>query len=467
MTRLRVVTALSSASLATALLVSLAACGASPARPAAANQGSQPAYCETSTDDEAAGSSDKKGSDSAGDEAAHSSDDAADSNGKSSADTSSRSSSRSSSDSTDHAGLTQQQMDSICSATALTGQLKNKTIAYIGIAGVGAFARHARADIQRFVTAGGFSLTTDHMLTSNDPLEQVSAFDKAISARVAAIILYPAEQTGWQEELEKARVAGIPVIVVGSPVQTTHDDHGTVDTTTAGDTTASGDTTTSSGTSTHEDTTTNKSKQKADGEEEAPLVASFVGPSDEWAGEQAAEYVNSLDSSEKGAKLTGLVISGALGSPQAQGREKGWESKLSSSVRVVETQHGDWTRQSGHDLTADILARHPSTPIDFIFAANDSMAIGASQAAQEAGITPQIISIDGTRAGLQALVNGSLSRVIEYNPQMGVDTVHALTAVLGHRLDPEKYPTIPRVYRVPSQIFTAASARAALAYRKY
>lgn len=434
MTRLRVVTALSSVSLATVLLISLAACGASPARPAAAPQTSQPAYCETSADGTA---------------------------------------SRTSSDSAAHAGVTEQQMDAICSATALTGQLKNKTIAYIGIAGVGAFARHARADIQRFVTAGGFSLTTDHMLTSNDPLEQVSAFDKAISARVAAIILYPAEQTGWQEELEKARVAGIPVIVVGSPVQTTHDDHGTVDTTTAGDTTASSGTstnagtTTSSGTSTHEDTTTNKSKQKADGEEEAPLVASFVVPSDEWAGEQAAEYVNSLHASEKGAKLTGLVISGALGSPQAQGREKGWERKLSSSVRVAETQHGDWTRQSGHDLTADILARHPSTPIDFIFAANDSMAIGASQAAQEAGITPQIISIDGTRAGLQALVNGSLSRVIEYNPEMGVDTLHALTAVLGHRLDPEKYPTIPRVYRVPSQIFTAASARAALAYRKY
>lgn len=421
MTRLRVVTALGSVSLATALLMSLAACGASPARPAAAPQASQPAYCETSADG---------------------------------------TSSRVSSDSAAHAGVTEQQMDAICSATALTGQLKNKTIAYIGIAGVGAFARLARADIQRFVTAGGFNLTADHMLNSNDPLEQVSAFDKAISARVAAIILYPAEQTGWQEELEKARVAGIPVIVVGSPVQTTHDDHGTVDTT-------AGDTTASSGTSTNADTTTNKSKQKADGEEEAPLVASFVGPSDEWAGEQAAEYVNSLHASEKGAKLTGLVISGALGSPQAQGREKGWESKLSSSVQVVETQHGDWTRQSGHDLTADILARHPSTPIDFIFAANDSMAIGASQAAQEAGITPQIISIDGTRAGLQALVNGSLSRVIEYNPEMGIDTLHALTAVLGHRLDPEKYPTIPRVYRVPSQIFTAASARAALPYRKY
>ncbi len=441
MTRLRVVTALSSASLATALLISLAGCGASPARPAAAPHGSQPAYCETSADGDAAGSSDKKGSDSAG---------------KISADTSSRSSS----DPTDHAGLTQQQIDAICSATALTGQLKNKMIAYIGIAGVGAFARHASADIQHFVTAGGFTVSPDHMLTSNDPLEQVSAFDKAISARVAAIILYPAEQTGWQEELEKARTAGIPVIVVGNPVQTTDDDHGTVDTTTAGDTTTSGDT------STNGDTTTNKSKQKTDGEE-APLVASFVSPSNEWAGEQAAEYVNSLNSSEKGAKLTGLVISGALGSPQAQGREKGWESKLSSSVRVVETQHGDWTRQSGHDLTADILARHPSTPIDFIFAANDSMAIGASQAAQEAGITPQIISIDGTRAGLQALVNGSLSRVIEYNPEMGVDTLHALTAVLGHRLDPEKYPTVPRVYRVPSQIFTAASARAALPYRKY
>lgn len=434
MTRLCVVTALSSVSLATALLISLAACGASPARPAAAPQASQPAYCETSADGTADGSG-----------------------GKTSADTSSRASS----DSAAHAGVTEQQMDAICSATALTGQLKNKTIAYIGIAGVGAFARHAREDIQRFVTAGGFSLTTDHMLNSNDPLEQVSAFDKAISARVAAIILYPAEQTGWQEELEKARVAGIPVIVVGSPVQTTHDGHSAVDTTTAGDTTAS------SGTSTNADTTTNKNKQKTDGEEEAPLVASFVGPSDEWAGEQAAEYVNSLHASEKDAKLTGLVISGALGSPQAQGREKGWESKLSSSVQVVETQHGDWTRQSGHDLTADILARHPSTPIDFIFAANDSMAIGASQAAQEAGITPQIISIDGTRAGLQALVNGSLSRVIEYNPQMGVDTLRALTAVLGHRLDPEKYPTVPRVYRVPSQIFTAASARAALAYRKY
>ena len=56
------------------------------------------------------------------------------------------------------------------------------------------------------------------------------------------------------------------------------------------------------------------------------------------------------------------------------------------------------------------------------------MGLGAAQAVEEAGLKGQvkIITIDGTEAALQALVDGDLSFVIEYNPIFGEQTATAV-----------------------------------------
>ena len=71
-------------------------------------------------------------------------------------------------------------------------------------------------------------------------------------------------------------------------------------------------------------------------------------------------------------------------------------------------------------MTAGLLDKYKSDNPQFIFAQNDEMGLGAAQAVDAAGLKGKvkIITIDGTKAALQSLVDGDLSYVIEYNPDL-------------------------------------------------
>jgi galactofuranose transport system substrate-binding protein len=57
-----------------------------------------------------------------------------------------------------------------------------------------------------------------------------------------------------------------------------------------------------------------------------------------------------------------------------------------------------------------------------VYAENDEMALGAVTALKGAGKAPgavKIVSVDGTRAAVQGIVDGWLHAVIESNPRFG------------------------------------------------
>src|SRR5262249_32636108 len=58
-----------------------------------------------------------------------------------------------------------------------------------------------------------------------------------------------------------------------------------------------------------------------------------------------------------------------------------------------------------------------------VYAHNDEMGIGAIQALKAAGMTPgkevTVVSIDGERAALEAIIRGELGASIESNPRFG------------------------------------------------
>ena len=79
--------------------------------------------------------------------------------------------------------------------------------------------------------------------------------------------------------------------------------------------------------------------------------------------------------------------------------------------------------------------------VQLVFAQNDEMGLGAAQAVQEAGLTPgedvKIATIDGTQAALEALSEGTLSFVAEYNPLFGEQALEAVGTVLeGGEVEP-------------------------------
>ena len=65
------------------------------------------------------------------------------------------------------------------------------------------------------------------------------------------------------------------------------------------------------------------------------------------------------------------------------------------------------------------------------------------------------ITIDGTKNALQALVDGDLSYVIEYNPIFGKETAQAVKDYLDGK-------TVEKDIEIESKTFDAASAKEAL-----
>ena len=64
----------------------------------------------------------------------------------------------------------------------------------------------------------------------------------------------------------------------------------------------------------------------------------------------------------------------------------------------------------------------PGTDFKALFIHNDDMGIGAIEALKAAGVKPgdvKIVSVDGTRGGFQAMVDGWFQADVECNPLLG------------------------------------------------
>ncbi len=74
---------------------------------------------------------------------------------------------------------------------------------------------------------------------------------------------------------------------------------------------------------------------------------------------------------------------------------------------IFAPEFGGWTEDGGFSLMEDMLAKHPN--IDAVFAENDSMALGALKAIQDAGRADEIkiFGFDGQRAALKLISEGT------------------------------------------------------------
>ena len=118
------------------------------------------------------------------------------------------------------------------------------------------------------------------------------------------------------------------------------------------------------------------------------------------------------------------ILLGSSGNNVTTDRTAGFKDYLKASapgLQVVAEQSGDFTREKGQSVTEDLLQAHPD--ITAIYAENDEMALGAVTAIRSAGKKPgsdvKIVSVDGTRNVVQAIVKGDVNADIESNPRFG------------------------------------------------
>ena len=88
---------------------------------------------------------------------------------------------------------------------------------------------------------------------------------------------------------------------------------------------------------------------------------------------------------------------------------------------IVASQSGDFARDKGRQVMETLLQAHPEATA--VYAHNDEMAMGAISALEAAGRHPgkdiTIVSIDGEKDGLQAIVDGKMGATVECNPRFG------------------------------------------------
>lgn len=125
----------------------------------------------------------------------------------------------------------------------------------------------------------------------------------------------------------------------------------------------------------------------------------------------------------KGDKGIIVELEGTTGSSPANDRKKGFDDVMAKhdNMTIVASQSGDFARDLGRQVMETLLQAHPD--VNVVYAHNDEMAIGAIQALELAGRKPGddvlVVSIDGTRDALQAIIDGKMGVTVESSPFFG------------------------------------------------
>lgn len=211
---------------------------------------------------------------------------------------------------------------------------------------------------------------------------QISAMRACIQQGVNVIALPPVVEDGWDAVLQEAKDAKIPVIIVDRSVSA-----------------------------------------------DKSMYAAHIGSNMVQEGQKAGEEMNKL--LPEGGKI--IELSGTTGSGAAVGRAQGFRETLNKNIEIVDSQTGNFTRAEGKPVMEAFLKKYGSD-IKGAFIHNDDMAIGAIEAIKAAGLNPgdiKIVSVDGTRGGFQAMVDGWIQADVECNPLLGPQTMELALNILN------------------------------------
>jgi ABC-type sugar transport system substrate-binding protein len=207
---------------------------------------------------------------------------------------------------------------------------------------------------------------------SNTP-KQVSDIQDMVAQGADVLFIPPREEQGLEPALQSAREAGVPVFLVD---------------------------------------------REANAEICEDYIG-FMGSNFIEQGERAAEWLVEA----KNGKAKVAELQGTVGASVTADRGEGFKSVIdeNAGMEIIASQSGNFNRAEGQNVMEQILGGNPD--LDAVYAHNDEMAIGAIQALKDAGRKPgedvTVVSVDGTRDALQAIIDGDLGATVETNPRFG------------------------------------------------
>lgn len=113
------------------------------------------------------------------------------------------------------------------------------------------------------------------------------------------------------------------------------------------------------------------------------------------------------------------IIEGRAGVASGEARKTGATDtfKAAAGIELAASQAADWDRLKALDVAANILQSTPD--LKAIYAANDTMALGAVQAVANAGRTGQVIVVgtDGAPEARESVAAGALTATVAQDPE--------------------------------------------------
>ncbi len=146
----------------------------------------------------------------------------------------------------------------------------------------------------------------------------------------------------------------------------------------------------------------------------------FIGSNFVDQGKRAADAMAKATNGE--GKIA--ILLGSSGNNVTTDRTSGFVDQIkvaAPKMTIVAQQTADFKRDTGQEVMGTLLQANPG--ITAVYAENDEMGLGAIVAIAAAGKQPgndiKVVSVDGTRNAVQAIVDGKYNAVIESNPRFG------------------------------------------------
>jgi ribose transport system substrate-binding protein len=214
--------------------------------------------------------------------------------------------------------------------------------------------------------------------------EQINMVQNAIQNKVDAIVFSPCQPPAAVSVLNQAKQAGIPVVVIDSPMP-----------------------------------------------EDFENYVTFIGSNNYQIGVVGAQEM--LKVLELGARV--LILEGAPGNPTMTDRADGAEKVLrDAGMDIISRQPAYSDRERAYGITQNVLQ---TSDIDAVWGSNDDQAAGSLRAITQAGKKAVVVGVDGNVFALESIRDGGLYATVAQSADlMGyLGVQYAIDAIDGKSVE--------------------------------
>ena len=181
-------------------------------------------------------------------------------------------------------------------------------------------------------------------------------------------------------------------------------------------------------------------------------VLAFVTTDNIKVGAKGAQFI--VDKLVDGGEVA--IIEGKAGNASGEFRKQGATEvfKANDKIKLVASQPADWDRSKALDLAANLIQKYPN--LKAIYAANDTMALGALQAVMNANKQDKIIVVgtDGAPEALESIKQKGLSATVaQDSANIGAESLKLLIEALKNKPEINSNNT-PQEIPVESNLIT-------------